>query len=545
MLKQLTLKNFVLVEALDIDFDAGLTTITGESGAGKSILLNALGLLLGERASTETIRPGAEKADVTAAFDLSALPELSARLKEDDLEGDDPDFCLIRRVVARQGRSKAYINNVPITTQYLRALGSELVDIHGQHDHLRLADRTTQLMMLDDYAGQSSARQKVKDTHRQWQATLADIKAREAAQQAAKDKQALLSYQVEELDALGLEAGEYAQLEADQRRLAQAQSILDTLAVAQGALDELDAVRQVQHRLADVADEHATLNSARENLSAALSLLDDTAHDLRHYRDQVVVDPQALSEVEARLSTVLELARKHRVNGDGLVDLTRELQDELKAIDAADSELARLEAEAETQQQAYEKHAKALSKQRKKFAPAFCQAISQYMQELGIKGGGFDIAFESAQTEVGIDRVEFMVTTNPDFPAGPLNQIASGGEQTRIALSIQIVAAEKTQLPCMILDEADVGVGGTTADTVGRMLRTLGARSQVICITHAPQVAALGDHHLVVRKDEKQTQIESLTVDLRIDELARMLAGADVTDKSRDYAAALLADAQA
>lgn len=544
MLKQLTLKNFVLVESLDIDFHPGLTTITGESGAGKSILLNALGLLLGERANTDVIRPGADRADVTAEFDLSDLPELAQQLEADDLQSEPAGQCLIRRLVSRQGRSKAYINNIPVTTQYLRALGQTLVDVHGQHEHLRLADRSVQLGMLDDYAAQGKRAREVADAYRAWQKIVQDIEQRTRAQEAAKDKQALLSYQVEELHALGLKPGEFEQLEIDQRRLAQAQTTLEVLAGAQERLEELDHLRHAGTRLDQIKDNHSALVSARENLQTALSLLDDAAHDLRNYEDQVVVDPDALSEVDARLSTVLDLARKHRVDGAELADLSERLQADLQDIDAADELLEKLNEQAAKAQAEFFSLAQKLSKARRKAAPKFCKAVTEYMQMLGIKSGVFDIAFSEQESEHGIDRVEYRVTTNPDFPPGSLNQIASGGEQTRIALAIQIVAAAQTQQPCMILDEADVGVGGTTADTVGRILRTLGERCQVICITHAPQVAALGDHHLLVQKDGANTHIQALDVDLRVHELARMLAGADITEKTMDYAATLLNEGQ-
>lgn len=543
MLKHLTLKNFLLVDALDIGFDAGLTTITGESGAGKSILLNALGLLLGDRAHPDTIRPGKDKADVVAEFDLSQLPHLAARLTTDELEGDEAGQCLIRRIVG-PGRSRAFINGIPVTTQYLRSLGEGLVEIYGQNEHMRLADRNLQLAMLDAYAGQQAQVSKVRATYQAWQATLARLAELKARQTAANDRRELLAYQLKELQELALNDGEYESLELEQRRLAHAHKTLEILHFAEQSLEQLDELRSGASELDRIDDTHKTLASAQANLRDALSLLDDAAHDIRHYKDQVTVDPAALEEIDDRLSALLSLARKHKIEPGALHELTEDLALELNNMSADDAALVETEAAVEVEHQAFLDAAKKLSKARKKAAPKFAREVSGYMAKLGIGDGKFEVVFSEAEHEGGIDRVQFNVTTNPSFPSGPLQQIASGGEQTRISLSIQLVAAATSELPCLILDEADVGVGGTTADTVGRILRDLGDHTQVICITHAPQVAALGNYHLCVQKRGNQTEILALDDAQRTAELARMLAGADITDKTMDYAASLLAAGQ-
>ncbi len=543
MLKQLTLHNFVLVEQLDIAFGPGLTTITGESGAGKSILLSALGLLLGERANTDVIRPDADKADVSAEFDLSDLPAVRTMLVDDDLLEEGATDCLVRRVVSRQGRSRAFIEGVPVTTGQLRRLGEQLVEIHGQQEHVRLADRHVQLALLDDFAGLSDAAAKVRNSYRQWQQTLTELAERQAAQQADRDRRDLLEYQLEELTGLGLGAGEFEQLESDHKRLAQAQQILDTLHRTETAIDDADALRQALRQLQEIDDNHSDLAAARENLNAALNLMDDSLREVRHYRDQVTDDPARLSEVEERLNEAQSLARKHRVDPLALHAHGERLREALATIEADDSAVETLTAQGAKLEAAFSKAATGLSKKRRKAAPGFCERVAGYMQTLGIKDGQLAVQFTDTQSERGIDRAEYHVTTNPRFPAGPLAQIASGGEQTRIALAIQIVAAATSALPCLILDEADVGVGGTTADTVGRLLRDLGAQAQVICITHAPQVAALGNHHFRVVKDGEHTEIQTLSDEHRVEELARMLAGAGITEKTRDYAATLLAGA--
>lgn len=543
MLKQLTLQNFVLVDALDIDFQPGLTTITGESGAGKSILLNALGLLLGERARTEVIRPGAEKADVCAEFDLSKLKPICAQLEADELTGEDPQHCLVRRVVSANGRSRAFINGVPVTSQYLRALGEGLVDIHGQNEHQRLADRHTQRMLLDDYAGTNKLAAQVAGLYRDWQKGLVAINDLEESLTAAADRRSLLTYQLEELDEFALGDGEFTHLERDHKRLNQANDTLTKLQESLACLDELDALRASARHIEAIDDTHPSLKAAQESLGAALNMLDDAQHDLRHYEDKVIVDPEALQQIEQRLNTAQDLARKHRVSPEELAAHVEKLREELSSIDANQGNLAELREKADDDHAAFVKQAKALSNKRRKAAPRFAKAVSGYMRQLGITSGSFEVSFSDTESEHGLDRVEFFVTTNPSFSAGPLTQIASGGEQTRIALSIQIVAAQNSALPCLILDEADVGVGGTTADTVGRILRDLGEHTQVLCVTHAPQVAALGNNHYRVVKQGDSTNIHQLQDDLRVDELARMLAGADITDKTRDYAQSLLEEA--
>ncbi len=544
MLTQLTLSNFVLVDALDIDFGRGLSTVTGESGAGKSILLSALGLLLGDRASTDVIRPGADRADVSAEFDVSALPQVRDQLESEDLTSDDDEnLCLIRRVVTPQGRSRAYVNGVPVPAQTLRRLGDHLVDVHGQNEHIQLADRGVQLALLDDYAGTANAAADVATLYQDWQATLQKISDLEEELANSDDRRELLTYQLSELEEFGLEDSEFDRLESEHKRLASAQEILTTLDRANASLDEDAALRASAAEVDAIDDEDENLTSARDNLATALGLLEDAKRDLARYQDRVVLDPETLAEVSERLDTALDLARKHKVQPSELAEHTATLRSALDGIESDSGELEGLRVQAEETEAAFRKKATALSKKRKKASTGFAKAVTGYMHQLGIGDGAFSIEFSDTEGASGIDRIEYQVVTNPDFPAGPLTQIASGGEQTRISLSIQIVAAEHSELPCLILDEADVGVGGTTADTVGRILRALAQHTQVICVTHAPQVAALGNHHYRVVKEGAETQIHHLDTDSRVEELARMLAGADINEKTRDYAQTLLAAA--
>ena len=338
-------------------------------------------------------------------------------------------------------------------------------------------------------------------------------------------------------------ADEFAQLENEHKRLSQAHHTLEVLHGALHNLDELDALRQSARAVENIDDTSAELASAQSTLSTVLGLLDDASRDLRRYEASVVIDPETLQGVEERLNRMQELARKHRISPNDLGAHTQALREELNGMDADSSALQALIIQAAEDEQAFNKKAQSLSRKRKKAAPNFAAAVSQYMQSLGINQGAFDVVFSEQVSECGLDRVDFHVATNPSFAPGPLTQIASGGEQTRIGLSIQIVAAQNSALPCLILDEADVGVGGTTADTVGRILRDLGRHTQVICITHAPQVAALGNNHYVVLKQGDNTSIQALNKKHRIEELARMLAGSDITQKTRDYATTLLTDA--
>ncbi len=546
VLRTLAVRDFALVTALDIAFHDGLTVITGESGAGKSILLGALGLVLGERAAADTVRPGAARAEVSAEFDLTGHPSARALLDEQALaEPEDPGRCLVRRVVGGDGRSRAFVNGSPVTLQVLRSLTEDLIDIHGQHENQRLSEPRVQLALLDDFGADAALCRAVRNGYRAWKSArreAAELEQRLASQQ---DRASLLSYQLEELEALALGPGEVESVEAEHRRLSQAQDLRAAVSRSLEALEE-DAVTGRVLRLLDALDdEHPRLTGALDALRSAEDLLADAQRDLRGYDESLDLDPEHLAELDARLAAIHDVARKHKVAPERLAEHTEALAEALAAISTDRSSLKTLEQSAEEHRARFLEAASDLSTLRRTAATAFAAAVSQCMDTLGIRGGRLHVEFAESESESGLESVEFHVTTNPKYPPGPLTRIASGGERARIALAIRVVAAEKSSLPCLVLDEADVGVGGTTADVVGRLLRSLAGHSQVICVTHAPQVAALGHHHLQVRKDERQdTRIEALAADSRVEELARMLAGADITDKSRDYARSLLIQAR-
>jgi DNA repair protein RecN (Recombination protein N) len=545
MLKALTVRDFALVHELDISLQSGLTVITGESGAGKSILLGALGLVIGERADSDTVRPGARRAEVSAEFDLADQPAAQKFLTQHALEDpDQPGRCLIRRVVNGDGRSRAFINAAPVTLQLLRGLTEGLVEIHGQHENQRLAQAGRQLSLLDDYGVNSETLVACRDAFRAWQASLDEIAALQAAVASKEDRAALLAYQVEELSALGLAEGEFDTLAADHKRLSQAQSLRQTVARALAELDNAEALSRVARELAGIDDTHPSLLGAKDTLGAATALLDDAARDLQQYAETLDVDPGLLQTLDERLGLLIDLARKHKIDPQALPGQLLGLTEELEGISTDRSALDALRNSAQQHETTFRELAAEVSAMRRTAADEFASAVSKRMNSLGIDDGALILEFSPNESERGLESVEFMVVTNPKYPAAALAKIASGGERARISLAIGVVAAEKSALPCLVLDEADVGVGGTTADVVGRLLLDLANHAQVICVTHAPQVAALGQNHLRVEKTSSQdTQIAPLAQPERVDELARMLAGAGITDKSRAYARTLLEEA--
>ena len=545
MLRTLTVSNFALVDQLEIQFGPGLTVITGESGAGKSILLGALALVLGERAATDTIRPGASRADVSAEFDLSGIDATRALLIEQDLiDPDQPERALVRRVIITDGRSRAFLNGTPVTLNVLRRITAGLIDIHGQDDNQRLADPNVQRILLDGYGVDGQEIDACRTAYHAWKTAAAELARRQTQVDNQQDRASLLTYQLEELVDAAPQAGEFEQIEQTHKRLSQAQELEDVVNEVLTGLEGADTFGHAQSSLARLDDDHPDLMAARQTLTTISDLSDDAVRDLRAFKDSLSFDPETLAELEGRLELLHELARKHKVEPETLPQLIERLGQELEAINSDRSNLDDLQQQAKTEEARYRKHAKRLSRQRSAAAEGFCQAVSGHMNTLGIQGGALAVEFVPRESEYGAEAVEYQCITNPRYPAAALTRVASGGERARISLAIQIVAAARNQLPSLILDEADVGVGGITADVVGRLLRDLASHTQVICITHAPQIAALGEVHLKVHKDSDQdTRIATLTEQDRVDELARMLAGSKVTEESRDYARTLLSEA--
>ena len=547
MLTRLTVRDFALVREVDVAFEAGLTVLTGESGAGKSILLGALGLALGDRASAAVVRPTAERSDVTAEFDIGdnarAVEFVTSRGLDDP---DAPKRCALRRIVNRDGRSRAFINGAPATLNDLVELATTLIDIHGQNEHQSLLRRDVQLDLLDHYAGLDAAAQRVRDDYRSWRRAAERLNALETAIEQSRDRRTLLEYQLGELAELAPLAGEYEDLHERYRRASKSQDIEARVGAALRALsgeDEsgADAIGRIATLLNGIDDTHPALVDAREMLNTALTHLDECTRELTRYVDALTSSPDEFERIETRLDRITELARKHRVRPDTLAERHAELQNEFAALGGSDGDVDALRRTTMDSEATFRAGAAELSAKRKRAARKFAKDVSAHMDSLGIAGGSLQLVFSDAESEAGLDAVDYHVVTNPKYPAAPLARVASGGERSRISLAIQVVAAEKSRLPALILDEADVGIGGTTADVVGRLLRRVAQHTQVLCVTHAPQVAARGEHHLLIRKtSEYDTIVEPLDSSRRVAELARMLGGADITRKTVEYAEELI-----
>lgn len=549
MLLSLHLRDFVIVDELELNFSQGFTVLTGETGAGKSILIDALGLLLGDRADAGVVRHGADKAELSATFDICRHAMLAERLKADALDGDD-GFLLVRRTIDAAGRSRAFVNGQAATLTQLRDIGEYLVAIHGQHAHQSLMRSDAQRDLLDAYAGQTSLAREVKQRFSVWKQTsekLAEAK-RHAGEFAAERER--LQWQIDEVRALNLASGEWAELQAEQSRLSHAVSLIDGGQAALNTLAEADVNAQdmlatVQTRLQDLAALDPALNEAVELLAAVDANLSEAVHALRRYADKVELDPSRLAELERRMDDVFRLSRKYRIEPEQLADKLAGWQARLNELGGAEGidalEQANLAAEA-----AYQQVATKLSQTRQEFAASLGDKVSEQMQDLAMAGSRFDIALFALETPAafGLEQVEFQVAQHAGVPARALAKVASGGELSRISLALQVVTSQVAAVPTLIFDEVDVGIGGRVAEMVGKLLKTLGTAHQVLCVTHLPQVAASGDQQFQVSKQQQAgavvSQIQQLTPAARVEEIARMLGGMEITDTTRRHAAELL-----
>ena len=545
MLKQLTVRNFALVENLDIEFGPGLTVITGESGAGKSILLHALDMVLGARADRTNVRPGASSTEVTAEFHLDGSSEAHSYIAERALEDDaETHRCLVRRTATSAGRSRTFINGTPVNVSALQALCAPLVDVHAQNQHRSLLLRPTQLKLLDDFGVPSALTDSVRACHGEWQGRLSLLEDLEQRTRSMRERMDLLRYQMDELKALALEDGEVETLTRRHKRLASATDIQFAVGTHAEALDErlLPQISRIHADLADIDDDHAALTAARQHMEAARIEAEEGLAALRAYFDAVPVDPAALKDVEDRLDAIHDAARKHRVGARELALHAKEVARELDSLEVDEARLQGLRETCQASEKEYRAAGARLSAARASAARGFEKAVGAALTELGFGEASLIVEFTPVENARGLETVDFLFAASPRYPPGPLRSIASGGELARISLAICVVAAARSSMPCLVLDEADVGIGGRTADVLGRMLRRLAKHTQVICVTHAPQVAALGDAHLRVSKTATDdTVIEPLDAGSRVDELARMLAGHRITNETREYAETLLA----
>lgn len=556
MLVHLSIRNYAIVDQLDLELRSGMSVITGETGAGKSIMLDALGLALGDRADSSVVRPGTDKADILASFDVSQIPEAQAWLRERDLEQDGP--CILRRVITAEGRSRAYINGTPCPQGDLKALGELLIDIHSQHEHQSLLKTDTHRRLLDAYAGASELARQVLLAAQRWRQTRQELERVSSSGDEQRARHQLLSYQLEELEALALGEQELEQLEEEHKTLSNAEHLLGAcrqvldLCSESDAGNVLSALNASLNRLTAFSPNAGAMASAVELLASAQIQVEEAIGELNRFIDHFDADPERQQQLEERLDSIYTLARKHRVQPGELGELQQRLLEELESLNADDQAQDRLTEELAAYARHYQEKAEELSALRHRAASELSKAVEVEMQRLGMPGGRFQIELRANATDephpAGLEQVEFLVSANPGQPLRALAKVASGGELSRISLAIQVITAQTSRVPTLVFDEVDVGIGGPTAEVVGQLLRRLGERGQVLCVTHLPQVAAQGHQHLFVHKQrgrsDTSTAVAHLERQQRIEEVARMLGGVDLTDESLAHAAKLLANAQ-
>lgn len=552
MLIQLTVNNYTLVDKTDIEFAGGMTAITGETGAGKSLLLDALGLALGDRADADKVRAGQERADIHARLDIQALKDARAWLKANDLQQPDAEQeCLLRRVVTKEGRSRAYINGQPVTLQQLRELGSQLIDIHAQHEHQSLLRKDCQRRLLDDFADHQGLVDDVAKSYQVWKNKSERLHQLQDRSDETTARLQLLRYQVEELDQLNVGIGETEELEGEQRHLANAESILHSsyqlAALCGGDGDSICAgLNKGIHLLAAMPADLPVVREVSSLLKSAQIQVEEAQRELEHHIDSFTVDPERLQWVEERLSTIFDIARKHRIKAAGLPELHHNLMAELQTLDASDGDLDVLAREVEADYQRFLTLVKQLSEQRREAAGKLAKKVNSQLKQLAMPHTLIDWHLEplAEPTSHGGEDVWIKISTAPDQPAKPLAKIASGGELSRISLAIQVVTAQTSTTPTLVFDEVDVGIGGATADVVGQLLRKLGEKAQVLCVTHLAQVASHAHHHLLATKTLRggkvSTGLQRLSDAEKVEEIARMISSDKVTQLSRDHAKEML-----
>jgi DNA repair protein RecN (Recombination protein N) len=549
MLKFLSIRDFVIVESLELDFTSGFTALTGETGAGKSILIDALSLALGERGDAGMVRSGCDRAEIAAEFDISALHQLQSWLREQELEGDE-SVCLLRRTLDTSGRSRGFINGSSATLQQMREAGEHLLDIHGQHAHQSLSRADAQRDLLDSHAGLAKDSVQVAERFKAWQVLHRRRTQLEQNAEAVAAERELLAFQRRELETLNFTAEEWESLQADHARLSHAASLLETAQFGVEVLSEADTACIAQlnalvARLRAGMEFDASLQDTLAMLESAQNELQEAVYALRHYQEKLDADPQRLREQEQRIADVMEAARKYRVKPDqlplALAGFVARLDELGGSADLA--ELAKQEAAA---REDYLVAAKKLSAARAKAAKRLSDQITASMQTLAMQGGQFAVVLLPLAEggAHGLENVELQVAANQGSPLRSLAKVASGGELSRISLAIQVAASSAASVPTLIFDEVDSGIGGRVAEIVGGLLKQLGRYHQVLCVTHLPQVAAQADHQWQVTKAVEQgttlSHIRVLNGEQRIEEVARMLGGEKITETTRKHAAEML-----
>lgn len=557
-LTELTIRNFAIIKHLELEVDQGLTVVTGETGAGKSILLDALNLILGSRAEAEMIRHGEDQCEITAQFSINGLPNVQSWLKERDLDQatDDINTCLVRRVVRVNKPTKCYINDQPTTLTSLRELGYMLVDLHGQHEHQSLMRMAEQRRIIDQFADHSDVLKVMSKLASQVHRIERELKSVSQNQTDTADRMELMSFQLNELDEASVIGGEFEELEQEHSRLSNSQGLTEGIETAIDSLFHNEAsnvsseLGRIVNQLAPLVKFDSNLQGANELLNSALAQVEEAQAALESARAKIDQDPERLQEVEQRRDTLINLARKHRCAENALPARHQSLQTEYQRLESAHTKPERLQKELESLKDQYITIAHAVSASRQAVAESLSKSISEQMQDLGMSGGKLSINVEPhisddvIISEHGIDHIEFMVSTNHGMPLKSLNKTASGGEMSRISLAIQVITSEKSETPTLVFDEVDVGVGGKVAQIVGTRLRKLGRNAQVICITHLPQVASQGDQHIFIDKvstdSETYSTLVKLDDEMRTMEIARMLGGEVITERTRAHAQEML-----
>ncbi len=558
MLTHLCIRNFTTVDQCELELSAGLSVVTGETGAGKSVMLDALAMALGDRASNQVLRDENNNADISASFRLQEKTALLGWLNEHDLSNeDDPHEAILRRVITPSGRSRAYINGSPVNIADLKTVGEELVDLHNQHEHQSLLDKHSHGMLIDNFGGHQAQLAKVKDAAEQWQTLERKIQQFTAQNDGKEARLQLLSYQVQELDKLALEANESETLASEQKKLANAEQLLLGINEAMQACngDEspgaLGLLQLSQQRLSQLTVDLPSLAPALELISSAAIQAEEAFNELNAEQSQLSIDPERLQWVEQRLDALYSIARKHHVPVEQLFDTHQQLAQELADLEGGDEKISALKEQQTALQKTFTAAAKKLSKQRQSAVSKLSKAVNAKLDELQMAHCQFAIAIEPLASEspntAGAESLEFLISTIPGKPPKALAKIASGGELSRISLAIAVVTAQTSNIPTVVFDEVDVGIGGGVAEVVGNLLRELGQRGQVFCVTHLAQVAAKGNSHLLaqksVSKSDATTSITELNTDKRTAELARMMGGLDVTQSSIAHAAEMLESA--
>lgn len=544
------------MDEVEAELRPGLTVLTGETGAGKSILVDALGLAMGNRADSDAVRPGAERAEITATFSTTGNQAVNQWLKDNDLDvttSSDASECVLRRIVTADGRSRGYINGNTVPMHLLREIGALLVDICGQQAHQSLGQAENQRILLDQHGDHLQLVADHRNTWRQWQALQQEYDQLNTTRSDQAARMDLLRFQVHELDALDARPGELDELEHSHRIAANASRIQQNAGAALQMLYEneqvsaYDLTSKARSYLQDLSELDPKLSALVTQLTEAEIQMSEAADTLRRYLDRDSPDAANLPALENRLAAMHEMARKHRVTAAELPELAARLRDELQRCEHSDDTLDELRQAIATQVAQLQKLSEKLTSARQRAAKSLAKEVTRNIQQLGMSAGKFSVHLEALDKPgaTGAERVEFRVAINPGIPAGALSKVASGGELSRVSLAIQVAACKQTNIPTLIFDEVDAGVGGGTADIVGQQLRKLAATSQVLCVTHLAQVASKGQQHFRVSKlsdgRSTRTRVTQLTHDERVEELARMLGGLEITERTRDHAAEMLA----